>query len=310
MGSSSKNPFSLLFLSLTLFTITGFSSDNTKLVFKGCSEQKFQDPSEQYSKTLNTLFDSLISQSKNTSFSSTTTPSDSSDQSAAMYGLYQCRGDLTTSDCYTCVSSLPSMATKLCKKSMAARIQVTGCYLRYEIVGFKQVSDTEFLYKTCGSKQVSGTEFEGKRDDAFDLVEKGVENGNGFFTGSVESVFYVLGQCEGDLGSGDCGDCVMNALGNLKTRCGDSVFGQVYLQKCYVSYTYYPNGVTNTTSPGTEEELGQGQGQGQKQSTQKLVAIVVGGVAALGFGIACLLFLKSIFRKRAAAASKHGGGYY
>ena len=33
------------------------------------------------------------------------------------------------------------------------------------------------------------------------------------------------------------------------------------------------------------------------QSTEKTVALVVGGVAALGFGIACLMFVRTAFKK-------------
>lgn len=35
-----------------------------------------------------------------------------------------------------------------------------------------------------------------------------------------------------------------------------------------------------------------------QHNTQKTVALAVGGVAALGFLIACLLFLKSVLKKR------------
>ncbi|CAL5353066.1 unnamed protein product [Camellia sinensis] len=42
------------------------------------------------------------------------------------------------------------------------------------------------------------------------------------------------------------------------------------------------------------------------QNTQRTVAIVVGGVASFGLGIACLLFLKSAFKKRENKILKHG----
>jgi hypothetical protein len=43
---------------------------------------------------------------------------------------------------------------------------------------------------------------------------------------------------------------------------------------------------------------------GTRQRTQRTVAIAVGGVAALGFGVVCLLFVRSIFKKR---LGKHEG---
>ncbi|RVX19273.1 Cysteine-rich repeat secretory protein 3 [Vitis vinifera] len=250
MGLPPK-PLSLLSLSLTFLTILGFfpsakpSTDFTNLVYKGCADQKFQDPSGVYSKTLKPLFDSLVSQSSTKNFSTAT----SGEGQSSITGLYQCRGDLSNSQCYTCVGKLPDLCTKLCGKAIAARVQLSGCYMRYEVAGFKQVTATELLYKVCGSTQASQSGFEEKRDTTFGMMEKGVEGGDGFYTGTYESV-YVLGSVRG-----------------------------------HGSYSYYPTGVPSQSSA----ESG--------QSTEKTVALVVGGVAALGFGIACLMFVRTAFKK-------------
>ncbi|KAG4193180.1 hypothetical protein ERO13_A07G204100v2 [Gossypium hirsutum] len=273
MGLPRKS-LSLLFVSL--FSVTIFSggsftfftiaADDTNLVFKGCANQKFQDPSGVYLQNLKNLMSTLVSQSSQKTFSTTS----SGEDPYAIMGLYQCRGDLTPSQCYTCVSKIPEMSDKLCGSAVAARFQLTGCYLRYEVVGFKQVPGTEFLYKVCGSSRAGGTEFESRRDAAFNMAENGVKSGDGgsgsslFYTGTYQSV-YVLGQCE--------------------------VSGQVYLHKCYISYSYYSNGVPTISSPS-------GAGTGTRQHAQRTVAIAVGGVAALGFIIVCLMFLKSVFKKR------------
>ncbi|KAL1060713.1 hypothetical protein V6Z11_1Z076600 [Gossypium hirsutum] len=272
MGLPRKS-LSLLFVSL--FSVTIFSggsftfftiaADDTNLVFKGCANQKFQDPSGVYLQNLKTLCQLC-----------------SGEDPYAIMGLYQCRGDLTPSQCYTCVSKIPEMSDKLCGSAVAARFQLTGCYLRYEVVGFKQVPGTEFLYKVCGSSRAGGTEFESRRDAAFNMAE------NACFTPELISLS-ILGQCEGDLAASDCGDCVKTAFETAKDDCGDSVSGQVYLHKCYISYSYYSNGVPTISSP---------SGTGTRQHAQRTVAIAVGGVAALGFIIVCLMFLKSVFKKR------------
>ena len=255
MGLPPK-PLFLLSLSLTFLTILGFfpsakpSTDFTNLVYKGCADQKFQDPSGVYSKTLKPLFDSLVSQSSTKNFSTAT----SGEGQSSITGLYQCRGDLSNSQCYTCVGKLPDLCTKLCGKAIAARVQLSGCYMRYEVAGFKQVTATELLYKVCGSTQASQSGFEEKRDTTFGMMEKGVEGGDGFYTGTYESV-YVLGQCEGDMGGSDCGDCVNTAVERVKTECGDSISGQIYLHKCYISYSYYPTGVPSQSSAGERKSL-------------------------------------------------------
>ncbi|PSR89736.1 Cysteine-rich repeat secretory protein like [Actinidia chinensis var. chinensis] len=280
-----SKPLSLLFRSLPLLAIIASSSDYTTLIYKGCADQKFQDPSGVFTQNLKTLFDSLQSQSSAAKFYKTT----SGDGQSAVTGLFQCRGDLSSSDCRTCVSKIPEMSLKLCDNTIAARIQLTGCYMRYEVAGFKQVSGTELLYKVCGSTRASGAGFGDRLRMALGEIVKGIEGSNGFYTGTYESVF-VLGQCEGDLGSVDCVDCAKSAVDRAQSECGDSISGQIYLQKCYVSYAYYPNGVPTTTT--TKSDSGTGN------NTQKTAAIVVGGVAGLGFVIACFLVLKSAVEKK------------
>lgn len=169
------------------------------------------------------------------------------------------------------------------------------------MAGFRQGSGTELLYKVCGSNRVSGSGFEERLGSALGEIDKGVVSGNGFYTGGYESV-YVLGQCEGDLVGGDCVDCVKSAEQRAKSDCGASISGQIYLQQCYVTYTYYPNGVPGGSGRGStlpsETGTRMGTGKGMGQNTQKTVAIVVGGLVGLGLFIACLLVLKSAFKKK------------
>jgi len=47
-------------------------------------------------------------------------------------------GDLTGSDCHSCVERILDMLGRLCgDAAVATRVQLSGCYLRYEVVGFK-----------------------------------------------------------------------------------------------------------------------------------------------------------------------------
>ena len=215
--------------------------DNTNLVYKGCAKQPLQDPNGVYSSALSAIFGTLIQQSSKAKFFKTTSGSGQ----ASISGLFQCRGDLSNLDCYSCVSRLPILMDKLCGKTVAARIQLLGCYMLYEVSGFAQISGMEMLYKTCGSTNAGGSGFEERRDSAFTTLESGIGSGNGgFYTTSYESL-YVLGQCQGDLGTSDCGECVKNAVQRAQVECGSSISGQIYLHRCFISYSYYPNGIPN-----------------------------------------------------------------
>ncbi|XP_074366978.1 plasmodesmata-located protein 2-like isoform X2 [Apium graveolens] len=233
--------FSLPFLVfLTLFHLS-CSEDITNFVYKGCANQKFVDPSGVYSQTLKTLFTSLISQSSTAKFYKTS----SGQGPSAISGLFQCRGDLENGDCNRCVSNAHQLFAKLCGPTVAARIHLSGCYIRYEVSGFKVAGATEVLFKVCGSTRVRGSGFDQKLGSALGLVEKGVVSGNGYF-GSVFENINVVGQCEGDLVGGDCVSCVQSAEQKAKSYCGGFDMGQVFLQQCYVTYFYRPDGVPET----------------------------------------------------------------
>ncbi|KAJ9182336.1 hypothetical protein P3X46_006340 [Hevea brasiliensis] len=289
MGFPSK-PFSLLLcLSLFLFANPAQSAtDYNTLVYKGCAKQTFQDPTGVYSQALSALFGSLVSQSTKTKFFKTTTGTGQT----TITGLFQCRGDLSTGDCYKCVSGLPVLTDKLCGKTIAARVQLFGCYILYEVSGFTQVSGMEMLFKTCGATNIAGSGFEERRDTAFSVMENGVVSGHGFYTTSYQSM-YVLGQCEGDVGDSDCGVCVKNAAQRAQVECGNAISGQIYLHKCFISYSYYPNGVPRRSSSSSSSSSSSLSGQ----NTGKTVAIILGGAAGVGFLVICLLFTRGLMKK-------------
>ncbi|GFP82957.1 cysteine-rich repeat secretory protein 3 [Phtheirospermum japonicum] len=287
MGPS---PQSLFSLSLTLFSLLSLcsSSDTSDLVFKGCADQNFQDSNGISKQTLKTLLDTLISQSSAAKFYKSSS-GDGGSSTSGINGLFQCRGDLSNNACEDCVKKTPWLAQKLCGQAIAARVQLNGCYLRYEVSGFRQVSGTELLFKVCGSNRVSGTGFGDRLDLALGEIAKGVVNG-GYYAGAYQSV-YVLGQCEGDLSGGDCVSCVKSAIDKAKSECGSSISAQIYLQECYISYTYYPNGVASNQQPLSPSGT-------TGRNTQKTVALVLGGLVGVGLVMACLLFTKSAFKKK------------
>ncbi|XP_050215863.1 plasmodesmata-located protein 2 isoform X2 [Mercurialis annua] len=295
MGFHSK-PYHhhLLYLSFFLLLFTNLAqsgTDYTTLVYKGCSKQSFQDPTGVYSQALSALFGSLVSQSTKTKFFKTTTGTGST----TITGLFQCRGDLSIGDCYKCVSGLPVLTDKLCGKTIAARLQLYGCYILYEVAGFAQISGMEMLFKTCGANSIAGSGFEERRDTAFNVVQNGVVSGHGFYTTSYQSM-YVLGQCEGDVGDSDCGECVKTAVQRAQVECGNSISGQIYLHKCFISYSYYPNGVPRRSSSSSGSSSSS-HGSSSGQTTGKTVAIILGGAAGVGFLVICLLFTRGLMKK-------------
>ncbi|KAE9455514.1 hypothetical protein C3L33_12578, partial [Rhododendron williamsianum] len=278
----------LIFPNLDHIPLSESAPDYSTLVYKGCARQSISDPSGVYSQALSALFGSLISQSSKANFFKSTTGSGQT----TISGIFQCRGDLSNVDCYNCVSKLPILIDKLCGSPIAARIQLLGCYLHYEVSGFTQISGMEMLFKSCSGKSGGGNGFGESRDTAFSALVSGMGNGL-FYTTSFQSVF-VLGQCEGDLGAADCGNCVKNAVQRAQVECGSSVSGQVYLNKCFVSYSYYANGVPKKS---TSDDSFSSPSGWSGENTGKTVAIILGGAVGVGFVVILLMFARNLLKK-------------
>ncbi|CAN1279090.1 Plasmodesmata-located protein 2 [Linum perenne] len=289
---SNPSIITLIFLSILLLISPNpihSAPEYSALVYKGCAKQAFQDPTGLYSQALSALFGTLVQQSTKTKFFKTTTGTGQT----TITGLFQCRGDLSAGDCYKCVSGLPVLTDKMCGKAIAARVQLFGCYILYEVAGFTQVSGMEMLFKSCGRSNSAGSGFEEKRDTAFSVLANGVASSHGFYTTSYQSM-YVLGQCEGDVGDSDCGECVKNAVQRAQVECGNAISGQIYLHKCFISYSYYPNGAPKRSSS-TSSYASPSPGSGQ--NTGKTVAIIVGGAAGVGFLVIFLMFARNLMKK-------------
>ncbi|CAN6296593.1 unnamed protein product, partial [Urochloa humidicola] len=257
-------------------------ADLDALVYKGCANQSF--PGGALPPTVAALSSALSGQAGSVKFYKTSSPS-AAGSSTSVFGLFQCRGDLSGSDCASCVSRATSSWRDVCGASVAARVQLAGCLALYEVSGFPQVSGVQMLFKTCGTGSGGGGDFEMRRDTAFAALEGGVATSSGGFVATSYQAVYAMAQCEGDLSTGDCGQCVTQAVQHVEVECGGASSGQVYLDKCYISYSYYPHGVPH------------GGGTGGQQ-TSKTVAIVLGGAVGVGFLVICLLFARSLVKKK------------
>ncbi|KAF7051085.1 hypothetical protein CFC21_059363 [Triticum aestivum] len=278
-------PLLLLAAVLLLLLSTASCADLYAVVYKGCANQTF--PGGAPPPTVAALSSALAAQSAAAKFYKTSSASASS-ASASVFGLFQCRGDLSGPDCSSCVARAMSSWRDLCGGAVAARVQLNGCLALYEISGFPQVSGVQMLFKTCGSGEAAAApDFETRRGTAFSQLEGGAgSSAGGFFATSFQQV-YALAQCEGDLSNVDCSNCVTQAVQRVAVECGGAPSGQVYLDKCYITYSYYPHGVPH----------GGGGGLGGQQ-TAKTVAIVLGGALVLGFLVICLLFARSLVKKK------------
>jgi NAD-dependent SIR2 family protein deacetylase len=60
---------------------------------------------------------------------------------SVVYGLLQCRGDLNSSECQHCTTTMKEMLVQKCQNNISRFIQIDDCFLRYNNHIFYNYSD-------------------------------------------------------------------------------------------------------------------------------------------------------------------------
>ncbi|KAL4585859.1 hypothetical protein LXL04_010486 [Taraxacum kok-saghyz] len=255
----------LLIIIIILFFLS-YLAKSQIFIYYACSEEKFQPntPSETNLNSLLSLFVSSSSQALYKSFAIGNDTNASSESS--VYGLYQCRGDLRTQECTKCVKKAVSEVGLACPNSYSGGLELDECSVRFDHFDFLGELDTSIRFKKCSKSASHDGGFIRRRDDV--LSELGEANYQGFRVGS-EGLVQGFSQCLGDLNQDDCGTCLGEAISKLKSLCGSSEAGDVFLAQCYVRY--WASGYYNSPakSSGGDDDIG------------KTIAIVIGVVAGL-----------------------------
>lgn len=228
-------------LTLFLFIIFFFFACNHDrliqahiFIYAGCSQEKYQ-PDSPYETNKNSLLSSIAASSSQTLYNifafGNTTAAAAPPDSAAAYGVYQCRGDLKPRDCSTCIAGLINQIELLCPYTYGASLQLDGCYLRYEHWDFLGKLDNSLRYKKCSTSSGNDFEFLRRRDDVLADLQGAIG-----FRVSATGVIEGYAQCLGDLTAADCSACLADAVAKVKTLCGSAAAGDVFLAQCYVRY--------------------------------------------------------------------------
>lgn len=131
-----------------LLASTASSSTDT-FVYGGCSQLKYT-PGSTYETALNSLLTSLVNSAEFSTYGNFTVPGPGSSPQDTIYGLYQCRGDLSIDDCSKCVAQTVSRLGTLCVGSCGGVLQLDGCFVKYDNAKFLGVEDKTVVLKKCG----------------------------------------------------------------------------------------------------------------------------------------------------------------
>ncbi|KAG0460045.1 hypothetical protein HPP92_023173 [Vanilla planifolia] len=283
----------LFLLLLILSSALTAADETTGYVYVGCSLAQYT-PGSAYDLNVNSLFSSLSNAAAFSLYSKFT--ASAATPSPPIEGLYQCRGDLSLRDCSSCVASAVSRLPPSAPAAAAAELQLDSCFLRYGNDSFLGRPDTGLRYKTCSTtgNGVGAAEFLSSRDQAFAFLAVTPPTGSTYRTVAF-GVVSAEAQCDGDLSSRDCSDCISAAASQVKVSCNGAAAGEAYLGKCDIRYSS-----SGGTLPSSSVDGGGGSsGKNNGDENEKSLAIIIGVIALVALIIICLSFVrKKAFGKK------------
>ncbi|XP_027344105.1 cysteine-rich repeat secretory protein 38-like [Abrus precatorius] len=240
MPSSKLLNIFLFSLILALLPQSSFGADPLAHYCSSSENFTTQSPYELNLKTVMTL---LIYNTPSTGFG---VVSMGQSQSRKVYGLALCRGDVSTSECKTCVSDATKEIRNRCPYNKGAIIWYDNCLFKYLDTNFiGNIDNTVKLYMWNWKNATDPTSFNSKtREFLSQLAQKASMNPKFYATGEQKfmnsDALYGLTQCTRDLSSIDCKKCLDDAINDLPNCCDGKQGGRVLDGSCNFRYEIYP----------------------------------------------------------------------
>ncbi|KAI6691450.1 hypothetical protein NL676_028278 [Syzygium grande] len=268
---------SLLIITILILLIDPAHSYTDSFLYGGCSQLKYT-PNSPYEWNVNSLLTSLVNSATYSSYNKFTIVGSSPQD--VVYGLFQCRGDLSMPECAMCVARAVSQLAALCSHTCGGTVQLQGCYAKYDNDTFLGVEDKTEVMKRCGPSDGYDVDAMGRRDA---VLESLASAGGPYRVGGSGKVMGVT-QCIGDLSAGQCQDCTAEAIGRLKSECGTGVYGDIFLAKCYARYS----------TKGAQSFSKANDGGKPRDRGTKTFAIIVGLLGGIALLIIFLTFIRKV----------------
>ena len=206
-------------------------------------------PNSTYQSNLNHLLSSLSSNaSREGGFYNTTVGKNSPNQ---IYGLFLCRGDVTTDVCQDCVAMAAKVVVQqYCPAGIEAIIWYDECMLRYSNESFFSIMNDWLTTDLCNDQNI--TVLDGfvqllgsmMNDSVTRATAAGQPGATKFATKeanlSSSIALYSLVQCTPDISSSSCDTCLRGRVANLPVHCGGRKGATELTPSCNVRYEVYP----------------------------------------------------------------------
>ncbi|XP_052203606.1 cysteine-rich receptor-like protein kinase 10 isoform X7 [Diospyros lotus] len=288
----------ILFLPLLLCFLSSFIPivfGSSGALYNFCTNTTAYSSNSAFGANLNTLLSALSNATTATGFYSFTAGNISSDR---VYGLFLCRGDVSSEACRRCVVIASVDILKLCPTQREAIVWYDDCLLRYSNQSVFSNQGLVYMSNTQDIGTSSLAKFKQVLDETMgDIANQAARNQSGRKFATKDANFsgdqklYTLAQCTADLSISACNSCLADANSRLPDCCDGKQGGRVLKSSCNVRYEIYPfYYLSDDTAPGPAPGIppppgpANSPGKGGGVSSQLLIAIIVPvGVSVLVF---------------------------
>ncbi|XP_043690076.1 cysteine-rich repeat secretory protein 38-like [Telopea speciosissima] len=232
----SLSPLHLLSFALLLQGILGASP-----IFHFCSNSKNYTSNSPYETNLNKVMKSLINTVPSKGFGVASVGKNPD----KVYGLGLCRGDVSSTDCKSCVTDADPELRNLCPNDKEAIVWYDYCELKYSYDNFFGKIDTKYRFYLWNTQNASDpATFDYKVKELFNQVAtKAYQSSKFYATGELvidsSEKLYDLVQCTRDLSSASCKECLDTAISDLPNCCDGKIGGRVVGSSCNIRYELY-----------------------------------------------------------------------
>ncbi|QHO04821.1 Cysteine-rich receptor-like protein kinase [Arachis hypogaea] len=205
----------------------------------------------------------------------------------AVYGLYDCRGDVTGTFCQFCVSTAASDIVQHCPNRSSAVIWYNYCILRYSNHDFFGNLTITPSWQFPGTKNSTNSTQELQKAETYmqSLIKNATVETNllyamgEFNSGGSSGERYGFVQCSRDLTSDQCRQCLNAMLDQVPKCCASKVGWQVLAPSCLIKYDDFMF-YKITTSQGPSPSFNSANNKGTSK-TKTLIIIIVSVLVAL-----------------------------
>uniref|UniRef100_A0A0E0KC03 Gnk2-homologous domain-containing protein n=1 Tax=Oryza punctata TaxID=4537 RepID=A0A0E0KC03_ORYPU len=167
--------------------------------------------------------------------------------SNVIYGLAQCRGDVSTGDCQACLASAANQILTSCNYQSDSRIWYDFCFMRYENENFIGQADTDAGVIMVNVQAMdNGKTFQKAVGKVMSKATAQVTQAGSGGLGRVKDQYtpfvniYGFAQCTRDLSPLTCAQCLSTAVSRFGQNCGAQQGCRILYSSCMVRYEIYP----------------------------------------------------------------------